>query len=131
MHARWVAMGALNGLLAVVIGAFGAHALKSQLDPGKVQMLEVGVRYQMYHALALLALGGMAPLRGTRLVSAAATCMIVGIVLFSGSLYGLSLTDWRWLGPITPVGGACLMLGWLMLVIAGSKASIAPRAAHA
>ena len=121
MHGKWVALGALNGLIAVLAGAFGAHALKSRLEPAQLETFEVGVRYQMYHAFALLAVAWMSSVRPSRMVTAAGACMILGIVLFSGSLYGLSLAKWRWLGPITPIGGLFFALGWLLLAIAGFK----------
>lgn len=121
MHGKWVALAALNGLIAVAAGAFGAHALKSRLEPDRLAIFEVGVRYQMYHALALLAVAWMVSTRPSRVAFAAGICMFVGIVLFSGSLYGLSLVRWRWLGPITPIGGLAFILGWLLLAIAGFK----------
>ena len=114
-------MAALNGLMAVIAGAFGAHALKDRLDPGQLAAFEVGVRYQMYHALALMAVAWVMSVRPTRVASASAICMLVGIVLFSGSLYGLSLAKWRWLGPITPIGGLCFIVGWVLLAIAALK----------
>ena len=72
----------------------------------------------MYHALALLAVAFVASMRPSRAASASAVCMLLGIVLFCGSLYGLALTDWRFLGPVTPIGGVLLMCGWLLLVVA-------------
>ena len=119
MHRIIIALAAINGLIAVMAGAFGSHALKSRLDPGELATFEVAVRYQMYHALALMAVAWVMSTRPTRTASAAAICMLIGIVLFSGSIYGLSLVKWRWLGPVTPIGGLSLIAGWVLLAIAG------------
>ncbi len=121
MPGTWVAVAAVNGLMAVIAGAFGAHALKDRLEPGQLATFEVGVRYQMYHALGLMAVAWVMSVRPTRVATASAVCMLVGIVLFSGSLYGLSLAKWRWLGPITPIGGLCFIVGWVLLAIAALK----------
>jgi len=121
MPMRWVAVAAINGLIAVVAGAFGAHYLKSHLDAEALNAFEVGVHYQMYHALALLAVAWVMSVRPARLVSASAVCMLLGIVLFTGSLYVMTLLGWKWIGPVTPVGGALLMVGWLLLAIAALR----------
>ncbi len=121
MPGTWVAVAAVNGLMAVIAGAFGAHALKDRIEPGQLATFEVAVRYQMYHALALMAVAWVMSVRPTRVASASAVCMLAGIVLFSGSLYGLSLAKWRWLGPITPMGGLCFIVGWVLLAIATLK----------
>lgn len=117
MNGRWVATASVFGLTAVAAGAFGAHALKGRLDPAALAAFDVGVRYQMYHALALLAVAGVMTVRPSRTVTAAGICWVVGILLFSGSLYGLTLLGWRWLGPVTPLGGVSLMAGWLLLAV--------------
>ena len=108
-------LGSVLALLAVAAGAFGAHALRGRLTPEALDSFEVGARYQMYHALALLAVAWA----GTRwpggAVTAAGWLFLAGIVVFSGSLYLLSLTGQRWLGAMTPLGGVAFMLGWLML----------------
>jgi len=98
-------------LLDVALGAFGAHALKGRLSPEALAVFETGVRYQAYHALALLLL---AALRGP---DRAAWCFVGGIVLFSGSLYALALTGVRWLGAVTPLGGLLFLAGWLLLAL--------------
>ena len=113
--------GCLFGGLAVALGAFGAHALQSQLTPDRLAIFETAVRYQMYHALGLLAMGlaerpGRAD--GGLRATAAAWAFIVGIVLFSGSLYALVLTDARRWGAVTPLGGLALLAGWVLLFIA-------------
>ena len=108
-------LGCAFALISVALGAFGAHGLKDTLtERGHVDTWETAVRYQMWHALALILLyslrnGGRAKSRPYRL---AGGFFIVGICLFSGSLYGLSLFEARGLGPITPLGGLCLLIGW-------------------
>ena len=119
----WIGIAAINGLMAVGAGAFGAHLLESRLDPRAAHTFELATRYQMYHSLALLGISWLICHRSSRIVSAAAMCMSIGIVFFCGSLYGLSLAGWRWLGPITPIGGSFLMLGWLLLTIGALKPS--------
>jgi len=118
MDAKWQWIGAINGFLAVAAGAFGAHFLKNRLSAGDLLTFETAARYQMYHALALLAVSALTHARPSATVSASGWCMLLGIVLFSGSLYGLTLGGWKWLGPITPIGGLLLLAGWLMLVVA-------------
>jgi len=105
------------GLLGVAAGAFGAHALKVRLEPGHFDVFEVAVRYQMYHALALVFLGcGPASARRReRLCRVAGWAFTCGVFLFSGSLYALALTGVRVLGAITPFGGAAFLLGWATL----------------
>lgn len=105
----WTRVGAVAMLLAVALGAFAAHGLKPRLSPEMMTVFETGVRYHVYHALALLAL---AALRGP---DRAGWCFLAGIVLFSGSLYLLALTGERRLGMITPVGGLLFLAGWLVL----------------
>lgn len=124
MQGRWVAIASAMGLLAVAAGALGAHALKDRLEPDDLTMFEVAVRYQMYHALALLAVAWVASVRPSKAASAAGYCMLLGVVCFSGSIYGLVFLKWRWLGPITPTGGVLLMAGWFLLAVT------APRAPH-
>jgi len=115
MNGKWMTVAALNGLIAVAAGAFGAHALKTRLAPADLAIFEVGARYQMYHALALLAVAAVAAAKPSAAVSAAGVCFALGIILFSGSLYGLSLLGWKWLGPITPIGGGLFLVGWGLL----------------
>ncbi|MGB3606406.1 MAG: DUF423 domain-containing protein [Psychroserpens sp.] len=113
-----IATGALFGMLSVIFGAFGAHALKKILSTEQLQSFEVGVQYQMYHAIVLLVLG-----YGLNSISAATYwCFTIGILLFSFSIYGLVLSDakgkkLRFLGPVTPIGGLLLVVGWLLLLI--------------
>ena len=121
MSRRFLALGALSAGLAVALGAFAAHALKARLEPQLLVAFEVGVRYQMYHALALVAVGLLAERRSSRLLGASAALFLAGTVLFSGSLYALSLTGIRGLGAITPFGGVAFLAGWLCLAAAALK----------
>ena len=114
-------LGALNGLIAVAAGAFGAHALKSRLTPDLIAVFEVGVRYQMYHALALLACAWAVSRWPGALTTASGWLFFAGIVIFSGSLYGLALSGVRWLGAITPLGGLALLGGWACLAAAAAR----------
>lgn len=113
-------MGSLYGLLAVVFGAFGAHALKKSLNEQQLKSFETGVKYQMYHAILLLVLGFNFNLE-TALERFMIYCFIIGIFLFSFSIYGLSFSaakgrKIRILGPITPLGGLLLVIGWALLL---------------
>lgn len=119
MSRLWFGLGALNAFLSVAAGAFGAHALKSRLTPEMLAVFETGARYQMYHALGLLAVGALVALG--RPVGAAGGWMLAGIVLFSGSLYALALSGVRALGAITPLGGVCFLIAWLWLAISMLK----------
>jgi len=112
--------GSLYGLLAVIFGAFGAHALKKRLDGEQLKSFETGVKYQMYHAVLLLVLGFNLNME-TSLERNMVYCLIIGVFLFSFSIYGLVLSaaqgkKWKFLGPITPIGGLLLVTGWGMLL---------------
>lgn len=109
------ALGGLLGLLAVAAGAFGAHGLRGRLTPELLSAFETGARYQMYHALALIAVALLLDRRPSRTVRTAGWCLAGGTVVFSGSLYLLALTGVRWLGTITPLGGVLLLVGWATL----------------
>lgn len=111
----WVAWGAVFGAIAVAAGAFGAHGLKALVTPERLQVFETAVRYQAIHALALLALGILSSASTDRRLVWAGTAMTTGILVFSGSLYVLVLTDTAWLGAITPLGGVSFIAGWLFL----------------
>lgn len=117
----WVGLGSLFAALGVGLGAFGAHALKLRLSPEDLAIFEVGVRYQMYHALALLALGFFASKIESGLVKAAGLLFVAGILIFSGSLYTLVLSGVRVLGAVTPIGGLCFIVGWSLLAFAAFK----------
>lgn len=111
--------GTIYGSLAIIFGAFGAHALKKHMTTERLESFEVGVKYQMYHAIVLLVLGIMpAQLQ----IKSAINIIIIGVFLFSFSIYGLVLSATfkkkiKVLGPITPLGGLCMVIGWVMLLI--------------
>jgi uncharacterized membrane protein YgdD (TMEM256/DUF423 family) len=107
----WLQAGAVGMFLAVALGAFAAHGLKARLSPEMLTVFETGVRYHVYHALALLALGAA---RGPE---KAGWCFIAGIVVFSGSLYVLALTGEKRLGMITPIGGLLFLAGWVLFAL--------------
>ncbi len=119
MAAPFFALGAASGFVAVAAGAFGAHALRARLPADLLAIFETGARYQMYHALALLAVGlaqdRPAP---SPLWAWSGWLFAGGTLLFSGSLYALALTGARSLGAITPVGGVALLAGWLLMALA-------------
>ena len=110
------ALGALFGGLSVVFGAFGAHALKSSLSADDLAIFETGVRYQFFHALALFVVAWATTVWDTQAIQVAGWAFSAGIVVFSGSLYLLVLTDTRWLGAITPIGGVAFLIGWGLLL---------------
>lgn len=118
---NWIAIAALNMALAVMTGAFGAHALKDRLSPEALGWWQTAVAYQMWHALGLLALGVMlrvsltSPALPVAGVNTAAVLLQLGILIFSGSLYAMALGAPRWFGAITPIGGLAFMAGWLWL----------------
>lgn len=110
-----VAIGAALGGLAVAIGAFGAHGLRSMVTPDALVIFETGVRYHFYHAIALVLVGIFAiATPGATGIAAAAWCFVAGIAIFSGSLYVMTLTGMRWLGAITPLGGVAFIVGWVL-----------------
>ncbi|MEO6773059.1 MAG: DUF423 domain-containing protein [Kofleriaceae bacterium] len=119
MNRALLAAGAIDGAIAVAAGAFGAHALKARLTDKALAVFETGARYQMYHALAIVLcavlVGGVA---GARL---SGWLFQAGIVLFSGSLYALALTDVKVLGAITPLGGLAFLAGWVWLAISALR----------
>ena len=108
-------LGALSALLAVAAGAFGAHALRERLSPDMLAVFETGARYQMYHALALLAVAWAAGRWPGSAAVAAGWLFVAGTLVFCGSLYLLTLTGQRWLGAITPLGGLAFIAGWAAL----------------
>lgn len=112
---QFIIIGAAFGFVGVCLGAFGAHALKQRLTPDLFDIFEVGVRYHMYHALAILAVGLAGAHWPETSFAAAGWAFTAGIVIFSGSLYVLALTGTRWLGAITPIGGLAFLAGWALL----------------
>ncbi len=115
-----ISIGALTGLTAVMLGALAAHGLDGTLSVSSLQSFKTAVSYQMYHSLALLLVAGLPQLKRS-LAIFAACCFILGMLLFSGSIYLLTLAQLSWLGPVTPVGGLVLMLGWILVLISAIK----------
>jgi uncharacterized membrane protein YgdD (TMEM256/DUF423 family) len=117
MNRTWLGIAAINGALAVIAGAFAAHGLQEHVSLEALSVFETGARYHMYHALAI-ALAALVPARG------AAAAFLAGIVLFSGSLYVLALTGLHLMVWITPVGGLCFIVGWVLLARASFQGPI-------
>lgn len=118
----WLRITAVCGGMAIILGAFGAHALKEMLTEEMLTIFETGVKYHFYHALAMLGLISYAnqdmlpkPMPSILL------CWLIGILIFSGSLYILSISGIRWLGAITPIGGVSMIIGWVWLAISAKK----------
>ena len=110
-------------MTGVAAGAFGAHALKTRLQPDMLAVFETAARYQMYHAMAIVCIGLLASRIDQSLLQVSGFSLLGGTLLFSGSLYALVLTGNRSLGAITPIGGALLIFGWLMLSVVAMRAS--------
>jgi uncharacterized membrane protein YgdD (TMEM256/DUF423 family) len=116
----FISLGGLSGCLAVAAGAFAAHALRDRISAELLDVFQTGATYQMYHALALLAVGILLArfsVGGSAWLSVAGWLFLGGTILFSGSLYALALSGTRWLGAVTPIGGVAFLLGWLALAI--------------
>ena len=109
---QWAAIGCFFAGSAVALGAFAAHAFKSQLSEYALSIFETGVQYQFFHGLALISLGYWQSRGPSRLLKAASAFLVFGILFFSGSLYALAFTSWTWLWPITPLGGMSFLVGW-------------------
>ncbi|MFT4613484.1 MAG: uncharacterized membrane protein YgdD (TMEM256/DUF423 family) [Bacteroidia bacterium] len=125
MAKLFILLASLSGMLAVVFGAFGAHALKDRLDDYAMGVFETAVQYHFYHSLALLAVGIIALQQPhTSLLRSSGWLFLLGIVIFSGSLYILSLSGIRWLGAITPLGGLAFIGGWACLAAASWKLAV-------
>ena len=122
MDRTFLLIGALAGFTGVTLGAFGAHALRGRLSPEMLAVFETGVRYQIYHALAIIATGLIAARMGGWLIVSAGWLLTAGIILFSGSLYLLVFTGVTRLGAITPIGGVAFLLGWACLALAAASA---------
>ncbi len=121
MHRGYLKTAALLGALSVAMGAFAAHKLKEIVDPDAVNIFETGVRYQFYHVFALIAVGILYSNFKNSVMKWSGIFFIAGIILFSGSLYALTyvhvsnLTGMKWIGPVTPLGGLCFIIGWILL----------------
>lgn len=124
MHRGYLKTAAILGALSVAMGAFAAHKLKEMVAADAVAIFETGVRYQFYHVFALLAVGVLYLNFRKNLLRWAGIFFIAGIILFSGSLYLLTyihaanIPDMKWVGPVTPVGGLCFIVGWILLFVA-------------
>lgn len=117
-----IMLAGINGFLAVSLGAFAAHLLRDRLSPELLNTFQTGVQYHMYHALTLLGIGlMMINFPTANLLRISAYLMLAGIVLFSGSLYLLSMTGIRWLGAITPLGGLCFLAAWTLIVLFAAR----------
>ena len=127
MHTNFIKTAALLGALSIILGAFGAHALKEIFTADILQVYETAVRYQMYHAFALLAVGILYKEFTNKKIKLAGDLFIAGIILFSGSLYALCFIEYQhvssllWIGAITPLGGLCFIIGWLLLFAGAVK----------
>jgi uncharacterized membrane protein YgdD (TMEM256/DUF423 family) len=121
MDRLFLALGAASAFLAVAAGAFGAHALRARLPPDLLAVFETGARYQMYHALGLVAVAWAATRWPGTATAAAGWLFVAGTVLFSGSLYALTLTGVRALGAVTPLGGVAFLAGWAALAYAALR----------
>lgn len=121
MDRTFAVIGCASAFLAVAGGAFGAHVLKARLSADLLEVFEVGARYHMYHALALVGVAWAATRWPSGLVAAAGWLFVGGTILFSGSLYALALSGQRWLGAITPFGGLAFLAGWLALLVSAAR----------
>lgn len=122
MNKYFIQFAAYSAAIAVGLGAFAAHGLKKYFEPDLLQIFETGVKYQMYHSLALLATGILFQAYPTKYLQRAGQLLIGGIILFSGSLYGLCFIKFHqlpalWVGAITPLGGLCFITGWILLAL--------------
>jgi uncharacterized membrane protein YgdD (TMEM256/DUF423 family) len=120
----WLVSATIFGFLSVALGAFGAHSLKNVLDEYGKAIYEKAVVYQMFHAIALLAVGLLQHVAKTTSFSFAGWGFFTGVVLFSGSLYLLAITGMKWLGAITPIGGVAFLFGWICFSFSIIKANI-------
>jgi uncharacterized membrane protein YgdD (TMEM256/DUF423 family) len=119
---QWITLGAVSGFFAVLLGAFGGHILKERLSEKAFSIYQIANQYQMTHALALIGLGIWASSNSHMDSFLSGSAFTLGIVLFSGSLYALALTDLRFLGMITPLGGVSFMVGWIAFAFLAWKA---------
>lgn len=118
----FIILGALNAFLSVALGAFGAHGLEKMVEPKYLEIWKTGVQYQMFHATGLLIIGVLlSKFPGNTLLSWSGWMMLIGIILFSGSLYILAVTRVGVLGAITPLGGVSFLVAWALLIIAAAK----------
>ena len=121
MDRFFIIIGSLSGGIGVAAGAFGAHALRARLEPRMLEVFETGARYQMYHAMAMLAAAWIVTRYPGAFANASGWLFLVGTLLFSGSLYAMALTGVRVLGAVTPLGGVCFIAGWACLALAALR----------
>jgi uncharacterized membrane protein YgdD (TMEM256/DUF423 family) len=121
MDRFFFAVGALLGCLGVAAGAFGAHALESRLASDRLELFELAARYQMIHALALIAAAWAAQRWPSSIVNAGGWLLLVGVLIFCGTIYALAFGAPRILGAVTPIGGLSLLVGWLLLAVAAIR----------
>lgn len=122
MQNKFILIGAILAMLGVIIGAFGAHALKSILEANsRVDTFETAVKYHFYHAIGLLIIGLLSNLQPSKWLSYAGNCLLIGVIIFSGSLYALCVSGITFLGAITPIGGVCMIAGWFLVIVAVTK----------
>lgn len=112
----WIKLASFMMFSAVALGAFGAHALKDKMTPHYIEVYKTAVLYHMAHALGLFVIAWLSTHLGNPKVQVAGYFLLAGIILFSGSLYLLATVGWKWLGPITPLGGVCFLIGWGILL---------------
>ncbi|USK80351.1 DUF423 domain-containing protein [Peribacillus frigoritolerans] len=117
----FIILGALNGFIAVALGAFGAHGLEGKIPDKYLETWQTAVQYQMFHAVGLLVLGLLAGKIDSPLINWSGWLMLIGIILFSGSLFVLSVTQIKVLGAITPLGGVSFLVAWILMIIAAYK----------
>lgn len=120
----FIALGSINAALAVIFGAFGAHALKARISPEMLSVYHTGAQYHFYHAIGMLLIGVLAThFHNDGVLQLSGFLMLAGIVLFSGSLYLLAVTGVTWLGAITPLGGVAFIAAWVVLAVAALRAA--------
>ncbi len=118
---HWLLIASIAGATGVMAGAFGAHGLKDKVSTEMLAIFETGARYQLLHALALLGIAALSSTWNNRTLNLAGWAFTLGILIFSGSLYLLVLTSARWWGAVTPIGGVALIVGWVILGVAGMR----------
>lgn len=121
MHRTFIAIGATSALLAVIFGAFAAHGLKTSVSDHYLDVFKTSAQYQMYHSLGLILIGVLYQSKPDTSLKVSAWLMMAGIILFSGSLYALVLSNQTWLGMITPIGGTAFIIGWAFVVYSQIK----------
>ncbi|WP_454783257.1 DUF423 domain-containing protein [Legionella sp. WA2022007384] len=117
MFKRFIAIGALSAMFATILGAFAAHGLKAQFSEYQMHIFQTGVFYQFIHSLALLFIGVILWNLNSRFIRISGWLFVIGILFFSGSLYLMSFMQVKALGMVTPIGGTCFIIGWLLLVL--------------